>query len=256
MLVGVGEMNAKAELVTTNGALPEMAADPFVQMVERAAANPAVDIGKLERLLDMKERIEARQARLAYNAALSAMQSELPVIEKNGRIVIEKNNTVVQSTPYALFDDINKVILPILKQHGFTLSFRSNVAADGKQMVTGILAHEAGHQEETTVTLMIDSSGSKNSVQAVGSSLSYGKRYATGLLLNLTFKGEDDDGKAADAPGTITGEQAKTLQAAIMEVDADLPQFLKYFRVEKLDDLPESEYGRAIAALQKKAAKK
>src|SRR5690606_4042351 len=58
---------------------------------------------------------------------------------------------------------------------------------------TGVLLHKAGHREETTIKLPADSSGNKNAVQAVASSVSYGKRYAAGALLNLTSHGEDDD---------------------------------------------------------------
>jgi hypothetical protein len=46
------------------------------------------------------------------------------------------------------------------------------------------------------MTLPLDTSGSKNNVQAVGSSTSYGKRYTATLLLNIRTKGEDDDGHA------------------------------------------------------------
>jgi hypothetical protein len=42
-----------------------------------------------------------------------------------------------------------------------------------------------------------DSTGSKNAVQAVGSSTSYGKRYTACALLNITSRGEDDDGETA-----------------------------------------------------------
>ena len=64
-------------------------------------------------------------------------------------------------------------------------------------MVVGVLRHEAGHKEEAELVLPADVSGGKNPVQAVGSSLSYGQRYVTKLLLNLASRrlGEDDDGQ-------------------------------------------------------------
>lgn len=242
-------MNAKQEVATRDE--PISADLAFVQMVERAATNPAVDVDKLERLLSMRERIEARQAKNAYMAALAAMQPDLPIVERRGRIKISKSADD-KGQPYALWEDINEAIRPLLKLHGFTLSFRTGVAADGKIMVTGILAHAEGHQEETTITLPHDSTGSKNAVQAVGSSTSYGKRYTTIDLLNLTFKGEDDDGKTAGIGETISEEQEAALRAAIMEVDADLPKFLKYMKVESLADLPAGKFQDALAALSAK----
>lgn len=230
-------------------------AGSIMAVIARAASDPQTDVAKIERLTDLYLRIRAQEARAAYMAALSAMQPDLPVIERRGRIIIKaKNdeNKVLQSTPYALWDDINEAIKPLLKQHHFTLSFRTGVATDGKITVTGILGHAEGHQEETTVTLPHDSSGSKNAVQAVGSSTSYGKRYAAGALLNLTFKDEDDDG-VAGGTAYVTDKQIADLQELIVETGADLPRFLKHFGVSKLIDLPAADYPKALHMLQEKA---
>jgi len=171
----------------------------IIQVIERAAMNPNVDIDKMERLLQMQERIMERNARSAYAAALSRMQEHLPVIAENGRIVVRDKVTkeVIQSTGYALWEDINEAIKPVLSAHGFALSFKTGLAPDGKITVTGILSHRDGHSEETTMILPHDSTGSKNAVQAVGSSTSYGKRYTACALLNITSRGEDDDGETA-----------------------------------------------------------
>lgn len=171
-------------------------ATSIMEVLSRAAADPNTDADKLERLLGMYERINVQQAKAAYTSALARMQPELPVITERGGI--KNNSGEIQST-YAKWEDINSAIGPILAQHGFALSFRTGVAQDGKITVTGVLAHEGGHSEETTITLPHDSSGSKNAVQAVGSSTSYGKRYTAIALLNITSRApqdRDDDGQA------------------------------------------------------------
>ena len=183
----------------------------LLQVIERAATNPAVDIDKMERLLDMQERIIARDAKAAYAAALAEMAPELPVIVERGGIKDRAGK--VQST-YALWEDVNDAIKPVLAKHGFALSFRTG-REEGQITVTGVLSHRHGHSEETTITLPHDSSGSKNAVQAVGSSTSYGKRYTAGLLLNLTSRGEDDDGAAGGS-----AEVAPATQAALDQIDA------------------------------------
>lgn len=177
----------------------------IIQVIERAAMNPNVDIDKMERLLQMQERIMERNARSAFASALSAMQEHLPVIAENGRIVVRDKVTkeVIQSTGYALWEDINEAIKPVLSAYGFALSFKTGIAPDGKITVTGILSHRDGHSEDTTMILPHDSTGSKNAVQAVGSSTSYGKRYTACALLNITSRGEDDDGQAAAAPPPV-----------------------------------------------------
>jgi hypothetical protein len=160
-------------------------------MIERVALDPSADIDKMERLLQMHERLLERDARAAYTAALAAMQPDLPSIVERGKI---KNNSGGITSTYALWEDINAAIKPVLQKHGFALSFRTSTR-EKEVHVVGILAHRGGHQETTEITLAADNSGAKNAVQSVGSSVSYGKRYAAGALLNLTTHGEDDDGR-------------------------------------------------------------
>lgn len=234
----------------------------LIHIIERAARDPSVDIEKLQRLMDMQERIMVRNAKSAYAAALSAMQPELPVISRKGKIEVrkkdnagERTGAVQQSTPYALWEDINEGIRPVLAAHGFALSFRVGMAQDGKITITGILSHREGHSEETTITLQHDSTGSKNAVQAVGSSVSYGKRYTAGALLNFTSRGEDDDGRKAGAPETIAQDQVEAIVELMDSVSADRPKFLTFFGIEKLADLPVKRYAEAITMLNAKRSK-
>lgn len=168
--------------------------DPMYSMIERAARDPSVDIDKMERLMLMQERAIAREAKAAFDSAMAELQPALPAIGERGKAVVQGQ---VRYT-FALWEDINAAIKPVLTQHGFALTFRTSFA-DGIT-VTGVLSHRAGHREETSITLPTDASGSKNAVQAVASSVSYGKRYTAGALLNLTSHGEDDDAFRATHP--------------------------------------------------------
>lgn len=231
----------------------------FVQMIERAARDPNCDVDKMERLLAMQERVIARTAKAAYQAALAQVKPKLPVIDRKGRIVIRDKATkeITQSTGYALWEDIDEAITPILHDHGLVLSFRSGVAQDGKITVTGVLSHTEGHSEETTITLPHDSSGSKNAVQAVGSSTKYGMRYTATLLLNIRTRGEDDDGASAGAPVSLNDEQVDTIQRLVLESGANVAAFLNYMKAESISDIPASKYKEAVSMLeQKKRAKK
>lgn len=161
----------------------------ILQVIQRAAADPSCDIEKMERLMAMHERMKASQAQQQYTDALAAMQQELPSITERGGI--KDRNGRVQST-YALWEDINECLKPILAKHGFALTFRTPRNDKGVE-VEGVLSHRAGHSERTSILLPADVSGNKNAVQAVASSVSYGKRYTSGALLNYTTHGEDDD---------------------------------------------------------------
>ena len=172
-------------------------ANSIIQLIERAVSDPKIDVDKMERLYAMHERALERAAKLAFTNAKIAMRPHLPVIDEKGQIL--NGSGKVQST-YAEWEDINDAITPILIEHGFDLAFRPGSTAEGKVIVTGILSHTEGHAEEAEIVLPLDSSGGKNAVQGVGSSLSYGKRYAAIALLNITSRHKrdrDDDGRGA-----------------------------------------------------------
>jgi hypothetical protein len=187
----------------------------LVDVIGRAAADPNVDIEKMERLLAMHERIVERDAKAQYADALSRLQPSLPLISERGGIKDKHGN--VQSR-YALWEDIVRIVTPLLAAEGFSLSFRTK--SDEKSVtVTGVLLHRAGHSEETSLTLPMDTSGSKNNVQGVGSSTSYGKRYTAAALLNLRTGEVDDDGQSGGSslppPPVGTAEQFLSWQADI-----------------------------------------
>lgn len=155
-------------------------------MIERVCMNPEADMEKLDKMLDMQERILNRNAKQAYTADLAAMQAELPLVAKKG--------TGHNKARYAKLEDINEAIRPTLQKYGFAVTFRIK-QKDAHLQVTAILSHKMGHSEETELVLPLDDSGSKNDVQAVGSTVSYGKRYAVCALLNIST-GDDTDGNA------------------------------------------------------------
>lgn len=170
-----------------------------VTMLERVLTAPDFDIERAERLWAMQKEVRSEQARAEFVEAMSEMQSRIPAIKRTGQI--KNNSGAVQST-YAKWEHINEAIGPVLRDHGFALSFRVNQEGP-KITVNCILSHRAGHHESTNVELAPDASGSKNAPQAVVSAISYGKRVTASALLNITSYDEDDDGRAF-------GDQDKT----------------------------------------------
>lgn len=238
--------------------LPALASqgDSLMAVISRAAENPNTNVDNLERLLGMYERIKAQSAKAEYFAAMSQMQDELPSIKERGEIKI--GNTPGQK--YALWEDINAAIKPVLKRHGFALSFRTGMV-ETKISVTGVLSHSGGHSEETTMLLPSDTSGSKNAVQAVGSSTSYGKRYVASALLNLTTGEVDDDGKAAGAGDLIDDDQIQTIMDMLKRDDMDKDKFCTVLGVEAIPDIKRKNYESVIkkineVSMQRAALKK
>lgn len=140
----------------------------------------------------------AKEAEMAFYGDMSDLQDAMPTIKKEGKITVGGQ----LRSRYARFEDILGQTKGLLKQYGFSVSFKSNFV-DGELEITGTLSHRQGHHESTTMRLPFDSSGSKNNVQAIGSSVSYGKRYVYCMLLNINITEEDDDGQGADAENTL-----------------------------------------------------
>lgn len=175
----------------------------ILAVISRAAADPTCDIEKMERLLAMHERMQAKTAEAAFNAAMAEMQCEIPTVGQGAL------NTHTDKT-YATLDDINVTLKPIMQTHGFAISFKVENTAAGVS-VTGILMHRDGHREETTMLLPVDIGKGRNAVQAVGSSTTYGKRYVMCALLNITTgEMQDDDGHGAGDTGDDLREQVVT----------------------------------------------
>lgn len=223
--------------------------EAIIEAISRGAADPGVSLERLERLLTFQQQFIEREARTAYFVALAKMQTELPVIAERGGIKDRAGNVM---TRYALWEDIVGVITPVLSRHGFGIRFRTG-NGDGSVVVTGILSHEAGHWEETSLALPIDSSGAKNAVQAIGSSTSYGKRYTAAALLNLRFgESEDDDGVRGGGPPVITDSQAADIEALIEEVGAKRDALLNYLKVRSVAEIPAAKFSDIIAKLESK----
>ena len=175
------------------GAVIAADAAAVLQLVERAAGDGS-SFERLDRLACLYERLVAREAESAFNAALVKLQPKLPVLDERGEI--SGPDGEVRAT-YATWEDTVEAVRPLLARHGFSLTFRPGRSDKGEPTVTGVLRHQGGHKEEATLELPVDVSGDKNAVQAVGSTMSYGQRYVARMLLNLTSRGEDDDGCAA-----------------------------------------------------------
>lgn len=219
-------------------------------VIERAALNPEIDVEKMRALFELQERVMARQAEMEFNAGFAEMQSEMPEITEMGEIKVDGK---IRST-YARFEDINEVCKPILKSYGFALIFKTGVT-EKDITVTGILMHKAGHREETALTLPADTSGSKNSVQSIGSSVQYGKRYVMAALLNITTRGEDDDGYRGGTR-TVSESQAKILRDLFDRLsEATRAKALEYLsntykqEIKAVEDIPSGRYKHAETTL-------
>lgn len=182
--------------MTTEIATREEQPQNLLAVIARAASSNEIDVAKMQALLTMQRDVEDREAQREFTVAKIALQNDLPSIGKRG--AIRNKNGAVQST-YSKWEDIDRVIRPLLQRHGFALSFQIETV-EGMTAVQAVLSHVGGHVERSGFMRMpADTTGAKNGVQGVGSVMSYGKRYTTIAILNIVCEGEDDDGQTASA---------------------------------------------------------
>jgi hypothetical protein len=178
-------------------------------------------------------------------AALSKAQAEMKSAKKG------KDNPFFKSK-YADLAEIIKVITEPFANH--ELSFVQGAEFnDGYICVVTRIMHSSGEWIESDTILP----PTKNDAQGYGSSITYGRRY--GLQSLAGIPSEDDDGNAAVQHNTgekavkvITKKQAADLLSLVTEVNADMPEFLKYFHIDAIEKLPASQLARATQALESK----
>lgn len=180
----------------TGSDLPAVNGDGFLHLIERLSIDERIDPVKLGLIFDLKRGLEADRAKIEYQQAFAAMSEKLPVITKKGAI---KNKAGQVQSKYARYEDIQRVIKPILREFGFTLNHEQTPDNSAEMVLTTFLIHRGGHSQRSTFRAKADESGSKNDVQGLGSIASYAKRYNVSALLDLETHGEDDDATAARA---------------------------------------------------------
>jgi hypothetical protein len=242
--------DALAELDAAN--VPAVVQDlggGILNVIARAAADPSVDVDKLERLLAMQERVLAREAEQAFNAALLAAQDEIRPIYRN------KKNSSTNST-YADLETVSDAIDPIFRSHGFSSSFgTADCPMEGHYRVTCRLSHTGGHSRDYQADVPCDNLGAKGSptktmTHGFGSALSYGRRYLKLLIADVPTT--DDDGRSAGNGEPINKEQIATLNGLADAVSADKISFCRYLKVPDLPHLPALRYGEAVNLLTQK----
>lgn len=208
--------------------------------VERGAS-----LETLEKLMGLRERYEAGQARKAFDEAVAEAKSEIPVIGKNR----EGHN----NKRYADFAAIAREIDPIITRHG--LSYRFRTTQTDKINVTCVLSHKAGHSEETTLSGPADTSGSKNAIQSIGSTLTYLQRYTLVQALGLAVS-DDDDGRAGGSGEAISEDQLMELRDLIEAAEANEAGLKTYFKLSHLADMRADKFNDAKGMLQRKLQNK
>jgi len=166
---------------------------PLVAATEFLKISGDMDVEKLSKFLELQERWEATQARKAYTESMANFKKNAPNISKDKKV---KFNTSKGTTEYnhATLFNVTETIGKVLGEHGLSASWLTS-QKENLVTVTCKITHILGHFEETSLTASPDSSGSKNPIQAIGSTVTYLQRYTLLALTGLATKDQDNDAK-------------------------------------------------------------
>jgi hypothetical protein len=225
-------------------------AGSILSVIARAAADPSVNVDKLERLLAIQQTIIADQRRTSYMASMARLQAVLPQITKSGAIM---DGLTVRST-YAKIEDIDVAVRPLCTAEGFSFSLDSRPTSGGTEY-TSTMSHRDGHSETRTLLLPPATGRGCSPAQSTGANLSYARRYLLIMHLNLVTRDVDNDGQGESRP--ITAAQVDELRAALIDAGKSEARFLLWLKVGSLEELAADKYGPALMAVsEKKAAHK
>jgi ERF superfamily len=196
----------------------------------------------------------AREAEFAYNAAKARILKKLAGIKivKNRSVLYELDKATAQTGThqafkYAPLEEIDKHLRPLLAEEDMDLSYSDEPGEGGSILIRGRLKHlPSGHYEDSFMPAPPDATGGKSSVQSVGSTNSFLRRYVVCNIFN------------------IDEAQTKTILALIKKAKVG-PKFLKYMKAHSVGEagslkaavatIAARDYRKAISTLEEQIAK-
>ena len=191
------------EVAATNIITPQAMIQQAIQ------AGSGVEV--MERLLALQERHDAFQARKAFDDAMADLRASMPTIVKGQTADFGKGKASYK------FEDLSAVteaLSPIMADVGLSFRWRTQSQQSGVA-VTCIISHREGHSEETTLFAGLDTSGSKNAIQALGSAVTYLQRYTLKAAVGVAAA-KDDDGQEAGQRAEPEQRQAVDNSRAVL----------------------------------------
>lgn len=237
-------------------------ATSLVQALAIAAADPRTDMDKMERLFAMHQKMVQQQAEQDFNDAMARAQAKIQPIAKNRR----NDHT---NSMYATLAAINDEITPIYTAEGLSVSFDTySLERDkdlppldaGKVRVIGFCSHSGGHTRKYHLDGALDEAGAKGNInktgiQAMGSTVSYLRRYLVCMIFNVATM-DDNDGNAGKGGGEQMNEKALADHLSAIEAAADKQSLMKSFATawNAAEDLKDRDAQKKLT--EKKDARK
>jgi hypothetical protein len=213
-----------------------------LSILNRVITDPNLPMERVNQAFDFYERMEKRNAKIAFDLAMANAKSEIPTISKNRTVdfTSAKGRTHYQHEDLG---EIARTVDPILSKYGLSYRWRTSAEPNEPVRVTCIVSHREGHFEENSLPAPRDESGNKNNIQAIGSTVTYLQRYTLKAALGLAVS-HDDDGQGGEKPRKSSSAAKKdgtTEKFNKIKLDFETATSVDHLRALKDQHWPEVE---------------
>lgn len=241
-------MNALAKQDQLPG-MPEPA--NILDVIARAANDPHTDVAKMEKLLEMFERISTKKAESEFNVAMTECQKAM-------RPVVAREENSQTRSMYASYADLDKALRPIYTQNGFAISYDTGDSPKADHIRVMAYVTRGGYSRTYQVDMPADGKGAKGGdvmtkTHAAGAAMSYGMRYLLKMIFNVAVGEDDRDGN--EPLPTISESQVADIEALLSETGSDKAKFLRYLKVRTLEEITVANFPNVVKLLESKRAR-
>lgn len=175
------------------------------------AVSKGADVDQLGKLMELQLRWEANEARKAWVEAMAAFKLDAPIILKTKHV---NQGAGKAQYDHAELDKVCEAVISGLNKHRLQHRWEAEQVAGGILNISCIIQHKLGHSERTTLAGPADTTGGKNSIQAIGSTVTYLQRYTLLAATGLAAKNQDTDGKTPAMPLDTIAERCEWIANA------------------------------------------
>ena len=205
----------------------------------------------IEKMMDLQERHEKNEARKAFHEAMAKFKANPPKVYRDLQVQYEAGSKVT-SWSHADLGTAADAINQALGENGLNATWRTDPQENKEIKVTCIITHKLGHSESTWLQAGADTTGSKNAIQAIGSTIFYLERYTLFALTGIAPATMDDNGRTSGKVAEfITEEQAKALNKELAAFPDEGKAFLEFAGAETVDTIyAGTQYKKTLQALK------
>ena len=226
-----------------------------LSLIQQALSDPNVNPDKLREMLVFVQELEADKALKAFNSAMHAAQSEMPVVVRDAK------NTHTKSR-YVRLETVAKAIKPVYIKHGFSISFGEEPCDRPDYiLIIATVGHIGNHIKTFRRFGPIDDKGPqgadvKTKLHGCQSTMSYMQRNLLCSIFGVTVADDDNDGNTDAPPNVITVEQAEEIETYIENLEAGTREkILAYAKCESVQHITTAKHPIVIKTLKDKLKK-